>query len=257
MLRSHRRKTALTATALMATMLLLTACEDEDVATSGTSNGPAASETAAKVGAGGKDGADSAESDPDGKVTGSWVGAVSYMAPGKYMVTRKGEAGQAFFTADDTDIHGAGTICGDAEGQAATPCSEDELEAASKKGFGATVKLEDGVAVSIVEDHTDSGSGTDDDSESGETAGLVTGTLGFMAPGKYMLTHTFDGPDRSFFTADDTNINGAGIICGDAEGQAATPCSEDELEAAAKKGDVIVVVDIKNGIAVNIDENHN
>lgn len=265
MLRSHHRKTALTATALMATALLLTACQDEDAATSGTSNSPAASQSAAKGGSGGKDAADGAGADSGkdsgeasgGKVTGSWAGAVSYMAPGKYMVTRKGGTGQAFFTSDDTDIQGAGKICGDADGQAATPCSEDELEAASKKGFGATVKLENGVAVSIVEDHTDSGGGTDDDSGSGDAAGLVTGTLGFMAPGKYILTNTFSGPDRSFFTADDTNINGAGLICGDAEGQAATPCSEDELEAAAKKGGVIVVVDIKDGVAVNIDENHN
>lgn len=261
MLRSHRRKTALTATALMATALLLTACQGEDAETSGTSNSPAASESAAKGGSGGTGGDDGAGADAGtasgSKVTGSWAGAVSYMAPGKYMVTREGETGQAFFTSDDTDIQGAGTICGDADGQAATPCSEDELEAASKKGFGATVELEDGVAVSIVEDHTDSGSGTDDDSDSGEASGLVTGTLGYMAPGKYLLTDTFSGPDRSFFTADDTNINGAGIICGDAEGQAATPCSEDELEAAAKKGGVIVVVDIKDGVAVDIDENHN
>lgn len=260
MLRSHRRKTALTATALMATALLLTACQGEDAETSGTSNSPAASESAAKGGTGGKDAADGAEAESGqasgGKVTGSWAGAVSYMAPGKYMVTREGGTGQAFFTSDDTDIQGAGEICGDADGQAATPCSEDELEAASKKGFGATVKLENGVAVSIVEDHTDSGSGTDDDAGSGDAAGLVTGTLGFMAPGKYILTNTFDGPDRSFFTADDTNINGAGIICGD-EGQATTPCSEDELETAAKKGGVIVVVDIKDGAAVTIDENHN
>lgn len=265
MLRSHHRKTALTASALMAAALLLTACQGEDTAASAPSDSPAASESAAKGGSGAKGGADGAGADSGkgsgsasgGKVTGSWVGAVSYMAPGKYMVTRKGEAGQAFFTSDDTDIQGAGRICGDADGQAATPCSEAELEAASKKGFGATVKLEDGVAVSIVEDHTDSGSGTDDDADSGEAAGLVTGTLGFMAPGKYVLTNTFEGSDRSFFTADDTAINGAGLICGDAEGQASTPCSEDELEAAAKKGGIIVVVDIKDGIAVTIDENHN
>lgn len=268
MLRSHRRKTALTATALMATALLLTACQDEDGATgatSGTSNNPAASEPAAKGGSSGTDGADGAGADSgkasdgkasNGKASGSWAGAVSYMAPGKYMVTRKGEAGQAFFTSEDTDIEGAGVICGDADGQAATPCSEDELEAASKKGFGATVKLVDGVAVSIVEDHTDSGSGTDGGADSGDAAGLVTGTLGFMAPGKYMLTKTFEGGDRSFFTAEDTTINGAGWICGE-EGQGTTPCSEDDLEAAAKKGGIIVVVDIKDGIAVTIDENHN
>lgn len=261
MLRSHLRKTVLTASALLATTLLLTSCQDGDAEGAGVSDAPSASESAAKGGAAGKDGADSDDAQAGkgsgGKVTGSWAGAVSYMAPGKYMVTRKGEAGQAFFTSEDTDIEGAGKICGDADGQAATPCSEDQLEAAAKKGFGATVKLENGVAVSIIEDHADSGGGTDDDSGKGEASGLFTGTLGYMAPGKYILTKTFEGPDRSFFTATTTKINGAGWICGDPDGQSTKQCTEDELEAAAKKGDIIVVVDVKDGVAVAIDENHN
>ncbi|THA32126.1 hypothetical protein E6R18_14575 [Streptomyces sp. A1277] len=261
MLRSHLRKTVLTATALLATTLLLTSCQDGDAEGSGASDAPSVSESAAKGGADGGGAQDGQGS--GGKVSGSWAGAVSYMAPGKYMVTRKGEAGQAFFTSEDTDIEGAGKICGDADGQAATPCSEDELEAAAKKGFGATVKLQAGVAVSIIEDHTDSdsgsgsGSGSDDDSGKSKASGLFTGTLGYMAPGKYILTKTFEGPDRSFFTATTTKINGAGIICGNPDGQSTKQCTEDELEAAAKKGDVIVVVDVKNGVAVAIDENHN
>ncbi|MFE7623853.1 hypothetical protein [Streptomyces sp. NPDC057509] len=257
MLRSHLRKTVLTASALLATTLLLTSCQDGDAEGAGVSDAPSASESAAKGGADGGGAQDGQGS--GGKASGSWAGAVSYMAPGKYMVTRKGEAGQAFFTSEDTDIEGAGKICGDADGQAATPCSEDQLEAAAKRGFGATVKLENGVAVSIIEDHADSGggSGTDDDSGKGEATGLFTGTLGYMAPGKYTLTKTFEGPDRMFFTATTTKINGAGWICGDPDGQSTKQCTEDELEAAAKKGDIIVVVDVKDGVAVAIDENHN
>ncbi|MFD0026035.1 hypothetical protein [Streptomyces sp. NPDC058382] len=259
MLRSHRRKTTLTTTALLATALLLTACQDGNEEDAAASNSPAVSDSAVKGESGGKD---SATAQPDkasgGKVTGSWTGTVSFMASGKYMVTRKGGTGQAFFTSEDTDIEGAGKICGDAGGQAATPCSEDELEAASKKGFGATVQLKDGVAVSIIEDHADSGGGTDKPG-SDETAGLVTGTLGYMAPGKYILTKRLDGgSDRSFFTSEDTAINGAGWICGGEDQQSTTtPCSEDDLEAAAKKGGIIVVADIKDGVATTIDENHN
>lgn len=265
MLRNNRRKTALTATALMATALLLTACQDGNEESSAASSSSAASDSAAKGGSGGKDGAGAGSQSAKasgGKATGKWVGTVSFMASGKYMVTRNGGMGQAFFTSEDTDIEGAGKICGDAGGQAATPCSEDDLETASKKGFGATVELKDGVAVSIVEDHT-GGGGTDkpgnDESGSDKTAGLVTGTLGYMAPGKYILTKRLDGgSDRSFFTSEETTINGAGWICGGEDAQSATtPCSEDDLEAAAKKGGIIVVADIKDGVATTIDENHN
>ncbi|MFE6886718.1 hypothetical protein [Streptomyces sp. NPDC057694] len=49
---------------------------------------------------------------------------------------------QQFFTATDTDIQGAGKICGDAAGQAATPCSEHVLEAAAKNSIGVVVKIE-------------------------------------------------------------------------------------------------------------------
>ncbi|MEU5623809.1 hypothetical protein [Streptomyces tendae] len=67
-------------------------------------------------------------------------------------------------------------------------------------------------------------------------------------PGKYTVTDT-NGAEQAFFTSEDTDIEGAGRICGDADGQAATPCTEEDLEAAAKKGSVVV--------AVTIDEEHN
>ncbi|MFE9722701.1 hypothetical protein ACFYQ5_03620 [Streptomyces sp. NPDC005794] len=257
MLRTHRRKSVLAAAALVATTMLLTACQGEDAVDGGKSAGATVSDSAAKeksddggssTGAGSE--APSGErGSKSGTVSGKWVGTVSYLAPGKYTVTDANGAEQAFFTSEDTDIEGAGKICGDADGQAATPCTEEELEAAAKKGFGATVDVKDGVAVSIIEDHADSGAGMGE----GERSGLFSGTLGYMAPGKYSLSR--DGNERAFFTATGTVINGAGWICGDAE--TVTPCTEEDLEAAAKKGSVAVVVQVEDGVAVTIDEEHN
>ncbi|MEU1212626.1 hypothetical protein ABZ424_09325 [Streptomyces sp. NPDC005790] len=254
MLRTHRRKSVLAAAALVATTMLLTACQGEGTEDSGKSTGATASDSAAQgksEDGGSGTGADSASK--SGTVTGKWVGTVSYLAPGKYTVKDAKDAEQAFFTSEDTDIEGAGKICGDADGQAATPCTEEQLEAAAKKGFGATVDVKDGVAVSIIEDHADSGAGTGDGMGEGEKSGLFAGTLGYMAPGKYSVSR--DGNQRAFFTATDTVINGAGWICGDAE--TVTPCAEEDLEAAAKKGGIAVAVQVEDGVAVTIDEEHN
>ncbi|GAA3503441.1 lipoprotein [Streptomyces prasinosporus] len=261
MLRTHRRKSVLAAAALVATTMLLTACQGEDTEDGGKSAGATASDSAAKGksdagGSGTGAGSESPSGErgsKSGMVSGKWVGTVSYLAPGKYTVTDANDVEQAFFTSEDTDIEGAGKICGDADGQAATPCTEKELEAAAKKGFAATVDVKDGVAVSIIEDHTDSGTGTGNGTGEGERSGLFSGTLGYMAPGKYSLSR--DGDERAFFTATDTVINGAGWICGDA--QTVTPCTEEDLEAAAKKGSVAVVVQVEDGVAVTIDEEHN
>ncbi|MEB8338140.1 hypothetical protein [Streptomyces endophyticus] len=265
MFRNHRRKAVLTAAALMATTTLLTACQggaDASDKASGSGSSTAASDAKGKSG---DDGADSADgtgsqagsgsgSSSQGKgVSGTWFGNVSYLAPGKYTVTDLKDTEQAFFTSTDTDIQGAGEICGDAEGQAATPCSENELEAAAKKGVSATVKIENGTAVSIVEDHSSSGGGSD--SDTGKPSGLRSGELGYLAPGKYSLLDS-DGNTISFFSATATNINGNGWICGEAGGEMKR-CTEGELEAAAKKGGVRVVVKLDNGAAVTIDEEHN
>ncbi|MFJ6067743.1 hypothetical protein ACIQHU_32450 [Streptomyces tendae] len=259
MLRTHRRKSVLAAAALVATTMLLTACQGGATEDGGKSTGATASDSAAKgksddggTGTSGKAQSVSKGS-KRGMVSGKWAGTVAYLAPGKYTVTDANGAEQAFFTSEDTDIEGAGKICGAADGQAATPCTEEELEAAAKQGFAATVDVKDGVAVSIIEDHTDSGNG--DGMGEGERSGLFSGTLGYMAPGKYSLSR--DGNERAFFTATDTVINGAGWICGDA--QTVTSCTEEDLEAAAKKGSVAVAVEVEveDGVAVTIDEEHN
>lgn len=65
-----------------------------------------------------------------------------------------------------------------------------------------------------------------------------------------------NGSTIAFFTTTDTAVNGDGWICGE-PGGALQQCSEEQLEAAAKKGGVRVVVDLDNGTAVTIDEEHN
>lgn len=86
-------------------------------------------------------------------VSGTWFGNVSYLAPGKYTVTGpKGEE-QAFFTSNDTEIWGAGDICGDENGQSATKCTEQELETAAQNGISAEVKISNGIATRITDDH--------------------------------------------------------------------------------------------------------
>jgi hypothetical protein len=262
MLRSNRRRTVLAAAALVAAATVLTACQgdsDGDRKTRGSGSSSASDTRSASDdrGAGGTKGADaqggkgSGGKSSGGGVSGTWFGTVSYLAPGKYTVTDLKDTEQAFFTSTDTDIQGAGGICGDAAGQAATPCSEKELEAAARKGVSATVKLKDGIAVSIVEDHSSTGG---DDSGTGKASGLRSGELGYLAPGKYTLRN--DGSEAAFFSATDTTVNGDGWICGEAGGEL-TRCTEAELEAAAKKGGVRVVVELEDGVAVTIDEEHN
>ncbi|MFF3934832.1 hypothetical protein [Streptomyces phaeofaciens] len=86
-------------------------------------------------------------------VSGTWLGTVSYLAPGKYTVSDMRDSQQQFWLAEDTEIWGVGGMCGDADGQAAEECTEAELEKAAKAGnLSATVKVTDGIATSITEE---------------------------------------------------------------------------------------------------------
>ncbi|MET7639971.1 hypothetical protein [Streptomyces sp. NPDC005438] len=255
MLHHQRRSTVLTAAALMATTALLTSCQ------SGSDGGKKSSHSQSSTSDSGTE-KKSGDSDDAGDgtkpqtgtdrgsgnkgVTGTWFGTVSYLAPGKYTVTDTKDTERAFFTSSDTNIQGAGEICGDAEGQAATPCTGKQLEAAARKGVSATVKLKNGTAVSVVEDHSGNG---------GKPGGTRSGELGYLAPGKYTLANG-DGAKTTFHSTTSTTINGAGWICGEA-GSEPKPCTEAQLEAAAKKGGVRVVVKLDKGLAVTIDEEHN
>ena len=66
--------------------------------------------------------------------------------------TSKSSSEQTFFVADDTQVHGAGTIRGSPGSTEMSLCTLDELEAAAKKGVSAKVRTTDGVATSITED---------------------------------------------------------------------------------------------------------
>ncbi|WP_066943951.1 hypothetical protein [Streptomyces lushanensis] len=191
MARTQRRKTVLAALALVAATALLTACQQDTSGATGTGNGtgtsadasapaepagatspspeavtsaPAEADTDADPDSGApgdgkaQDGGTDGNVPSNGKgegVTGTWFGNVSYLAPGKYTVSDMKGVEQAFWLAVDTDIQGTGDICGtdDPNAQAATPCTEAELEAAAKKGVSAEVTLKNGIAVRIVDDH--------------------------------------------------------------------------------------------------------
>ncbi|MET8164158.1 hypothetical protein ABZT34_07830 [Streptomyces sp. NPDC005329] len=81
-------------------------------------------------------------------MSGTWLGTVSYLAPGKYTVSDMKDTQQQFWPAEDTKIIGAGTMCA-----AGTQCTEAKLEAAAKGGkLAATVLVTDGVATTITEE---------------------------------------------------------------------------------------------------------
>ncbi|MFD6533918.1 hypothetical protein [Streptomyces sp. NPDC060184] len=77
-----------------------------------------------------------------------------FLAPGTYTVTGSDGIDQQFFVSEETDIEGTGDICGTETGQAAMPCSEEMLEAATKgDGVDAEVVVANGIAKSIVDNH--------------------------------------------------------------------------------------------------------
>ncbi|MFE9431832.1 hypothetical protein [Streptomyces sp. NPDC006640] len=266
----HLRK-AVFATAAITAGLLMTACQNgTDSDASGTS-GSGSSAVAEK---------DAKKSATSKGVSGSFEnGKVTYLAPGKYIVSVPGRQGQEFFVADDTEVYGTGTLCGEAGAKVDAPCTLDQLEAATKKGaVGANVRMKDGIATLVTERRaaqqgsgsgtgSDSGSGSDAGSDSRDTAvegidkgkgvnGTWFGNVSFLAPGRYTVSDT-KGTEQEFFVAEDTEILGYDDICGDATqaGRAGTECTEDELETAAKKGFSAEVV-ISNGIATSIHDDH-
>ena len=271
----HLRKTVL-ATAAITAGLLLTACQSDSTTSSDSSSGKSQKGSAAVAGnaegsadsggsaksggsadsgnssasggssASGNSSVSGNSSKPKGGVSGTFKnGVVTYLAPGKYAVSVPGKADQAFWVADDTEVHGAGTLCGDAQSEADAPCTLDQLEAATKKGaVKADVTMKDGVATLVAERRT---------TQQG-VSGTWFGAVSYLAPGKYTVSD-LKGVEQAFSIADDTKIWGAGDICGDANGQAATECTEAQLEAAAKKG-FDAEVKIRNGVATTITEDH-
>jgi hypothetical protein len=95
------------------------------------------------------------------------------------------------------------------------------------------------------------GSGTDngpvDNPDAPGVDGTFSGVLTFLAPGKLLVG------ERAFWVAVDTEIIG-GDICGDPETSEAEKCTPDDLDAAAKNGNLNVEVTIKKGAAERVHQ---
>jgi hypothetical protein len=260
-----RTRSLLVAAAFLAGTTLLTACQDDATgagSSSKTDAPPASAEAAAKSGS----------KKPKG-VSGTFKGGtVEYLAPGKHIVKADGKE-QQFFVAEDTRIYGAGTICGEYNPDANTPCTADDLDKVLKSGsIAADVVMKDGIATTVTERPApDEGAPAEDGDDNGSdsaidginkgkgVSGTWFGTVTYLAPGKYTVSD-LKGTEQQFFLATDTEIWGWGDICGDANGgeggQGGTECTEDELETATKAGGVSAKVVVVNGIATTITDDH-
>ncbi|MFE6482545.1 hypothetical protein ACFVGN_06355 [Streptomyces sp. NPDC057757] len=260
----HLRQ-ALVATAMLTAGLLMTACQNgTDDSSSGKGSAKSASPVAAKEKAAG--------SKNSKGVSGSFKnGTVTYLAPGKYIVSVPGKEDQQFWAAEDTEVYGAGTICGEAGAKVDAPCTVDQLEAALEKGaVNADVEMKDGIATLVTERRAaQQDSSSDEDSDSRDTVvegidkgkgvnGTWLGNVSYLAPGKYTVTD-MKGSEQQFLVADDTKIMGYDDICDAVNtgpgGEGGVECTEAQLEAAAKKGFSAEVV-VANGIATTITDDH-
>jgi hypothetical protein len=275
----HLRK-AVVVTAALTAGLLMTACQNGADDSSSGKNGTGTAAVAQKA----------SDSKKSKGVSGSFRnGKVTYLAPGKYIVSVPGKEDQQFWVADDTEVYGVGTICGEAGAKVDAPCTLDQLEAATKKAaVNADVVMRKGVATLVTERRaaqqgggsdsgsesgpgSDSGSGTGSDSgsDSRETVvegidkgkgvdGTWFGNVSYLAPGTYTVSD-LKGVEQQFLVAEDTEIIGYDDICDAVNtgpgGEGGTACTEAELEAAAKKGFSAEVV-ISNGIATTVRDDH-
>ncbi|MFI6085717.1 hypothetical protein ACIBBB_33035 [Streptomyces sp. NPDC051217] len=131
---------------------------------------------------------------------------------------------------------GAGAATGEAADPAASAGGDDSASPGSGSGDDA---------------NTAAGSGTDkgpvDDPDAPGADGTFSGVLTFLAPGKLLVG------ERAFWVAVDTEIIG-GDICGDPETPEAEKCTPDDLDAAAKNGNLNVEVTIKKGNAERVHQ---
>ncbi|MCH5672525.1 hypothetical protein [Streptomyces gilvus] len=262
----HLRKAALV-TAAISAGLLMTACQNgsshsggstgtgssqhtSTSRTSGTSkvskNGSRTSKSSHVSGTSARNTSGTARGD-SATVTG---GTVGYLAPGKYTVHVPGRTDQAFFTATDTEVYGAGKVCGSPRSEARPRCTLAQLETATRKApVTADVTIRNGVATVVRERH---------DAESGGTGGsganaTYDGTVSYLAPGKYTVAPKQGGAPQAFYVANDTVVHGAGGICGSPMAESTSTCTLDQLETAAKKGVTAKVV-IADGVATSVTE---
>ncbi|MGW1412657.1 hypothetical protein [Streptomyces sp. NPDC002403] len=157
-------------------------------------------------------------------------------------------AGGMFLTAcnSETEPSGADSV---KSGQAAVSSTDTQKPDADsvKSGQGA-VSSTDTQKPDSREKSATKKDGVSDANADSRADGTVTGVLTYMAPGKLVVG------SRPFWIAEDTEIWGAGDICGDAAGQSASKCTVEELEKAAKTGKTKAEVAIVKGVATEIRE---
>ncbi|MFI1828839.1 hypothetical protein ACH41E_20660 [Streptomyces sp. NPDC020412] len=115
-------------------------------------------------------------------------------------------------------------------------CGSDTKDGAGAKGSDKSAAQAEGDAAKA-------------DGVSGTFAG---GTISYLAPGKHVVTA--DGKDQQFLVAAETEVLGAGAICGAYNSRATNDCTVEDLEKAVKKGSLTADVVMKDGIAVKVTE---
>ncbi|UQA91491.1 hypothetical protein [Streptomyces halobius] len=92
--------------------------------------------------------------------------------------------------------------------------------------------------------------------------GTFNGVLNYLAPGKLTVSPK-SGAEQAFFVSEETKTLGAAGICAsngnvtvDDNGYGTSPCTEAQLEKAAKMNSVEVRVTLQGGIATKIVEHY-
>ncbi|WP_406443769.1 hypothetical protein OHB14_32890 [Streptomyces sp. NBC_01613] len=147
----HLRKATLV-TAVITAGLLMTACQHSSTSHGSKSHGSSRHKSVSKRSKSSRSSA--RRSSGSGRSSSRTVtgGTITYLAPGKYVVSKRGTADRAFFVDDDTLVYGAGVICGNPRSEARPQCTLDQLEtAADKAAVTADVIIRRGVATVIRE----------------------------------------------------------------------------------------------------------
>ncbi|TJZ59179.1 hypothetical protein FCH28_03520 [Streptomyces piniterrae] len=93
-------------------------------------------------------------------------------------------------------------------------------------------------------------------------SGTFNGTLNYLAPGK-LTVRPKSGTEQAFFVSTQTKTLGAAGICSskgnvtaDGSGYGTSPCTEAQLEKAAKMNSIEVRVTLQSGVATKIVERY-
>ncbi|WP_260640471.1 hypothetical protein [Streptomyces angustmyceticus] len=105
------------------------------------------------------------------------------------------------------------------------------------------------------------GSGSTPDTD--DVSGTWNGVLKYLAPGK-MTVAPDSGAEQGFDIGPDTKVLGAAALCGDPDGNVTmddngygtTPCTESQLDEAARTNAVSIRVTVVDGVATEVAEHY-